>query len=103
MKTLRIFHDKSNIIWTHGLEGEGKFPQLVEDELKEYPSDTECIELIDNIKAFVMSDENTIVGGKLVIGKPREIIEPEPPRDLLAEIDQIKLDLKIIKTNLVII
>ena len=112
-KKLRVFYRKSDsqIVWNSSLEGKGVFPRAVGEELEMLPEikigatltsegtplggkpeDYSCIEVTDQptISAFVASDSNTVVKGKLVTGQPRPIVVPEPPRDLAAEIDKLK-------------
>jgi len=107
MKALRIFYDSTNkIIWNHGLEGTGKFPQSPTEELATYPMGTNCLEITDaqTIAAFLVSDTNQIVGGKLVVGTPRPPSPPPAPdRDLASELTQIEADIALIKAKLKII
>ncbi len=114
MKAVRVFYKKSNsqIVWSSSLEGDGVFPKTIEEELNALPSvkidalfptfegtplggipkDYACIEVADQpiISAFMASDSNTVVKGKLVTGIARPIVIPPPPRDLIAEIDTLK-------------
>ena len=97
---------------------DGKFPTTIEQNIEELPDkpqldatgsvildanenpfklggvpdDYACIEVTDQltISAFVASDSNTVVNGKLVTGTPRPIVIPEPPRDLAKEVDELK-------------
>jgi len=110
MKTLRVFYRKSDseIVWNSSLEGSGVFSRTVEEELEMLPStkvgttlisegtplgakpeDYSCIEVTDQslISAFMDSDSNTLVNGKLVTGTARPTPEPTPLRDLAKEID----------------
>jgi len=96
---LRVFYRKSNsqIVWNSSLDGDGVFPRTVEEELEKLPDimvgatltsegaplggkpeDYACIEVTDQptISAFMASDSNTVVGGKLVTGVPRPIVIP---------------------------
>ena len=60
------------------------------------PEDYACVEELDNQRASdaLDSDKNQVVDGNLIIGAERIIPEPIPPRDALAEIDDIKVKLK---------
>lgn len=114
IKALRVFYKKLDlqIVWNSSLEGDGVFPRTVEEELEKLPEikigatltsegiplsgkpeDYACIEVTDQptICAFVASDSNAVVDGKLITGTPRPIIEPIPVRDLAKEIDELKL------------
>lgn len=104
MKVLRVFFNSNQVIWIHGLKGEGNFPTTIEDDLGELLEGTSCIELTDSetIKAFMVSNSNSIEDGKLIIGEPCVIIEPEPPepeRDLAAEIDTLEARIKKLEEN----
>ncbi len=99
--TLRAFYRKSDskIVWTSSLEGTGKFPRTVQEELTALPDikigatrtsvgtslggvpeNFLCLEVTDAliIVAFIASDTNTIVGGELVVGMPRPLSPPPP-------------------------
>lgn len=117
-KALRVFYRKSNnqIVWTHELRGTGKFPTTITQDLAEIPDkiisreldadgsvigetrvggvvqNYSCIEEQDSQRASnaLLSDNNKISNGKLIIGSKRVIVEHQPPRDLLAEIDELK-------------
>lgn len=111
-KALRVFYRKSDnkIVWTHELRGTGEFPTTVEIDLSQIPGtmpdgktplrgvidDYECIEELDSQKAsaFLASDTNAVVNGKLIIGNPRSIIIPQSSRNLAAEIDELKAKIK---------
>ena len=108
IKAVRVFYRKSDsqIVWTRTLDGTGEFSTTIEQNLAEMPDnmpdgetplggvpeDYACIEVTDQttISAFMASDSNTVVKGKLITGTPRPIVIPEPPRDLVAEIDELK-------------
>lgn len=113
IKAVRVFYRKtdSQIVWNSSLEGDGIFPRTIEEELVTIPNvevgttetsegiplggapeDYACIEVTDQsiITTFIASDSNTVVKGKLITGTPRPIVIPEPPRDLVAEIDELK-------------
>ena len=116
IKAVRVFYRKldSKIVWAHTLMEPGEFPTTIEQDLAELPNvvisqeldanlnvisetklggsskDYACIEVTEKASDFLASDTNTIVDGALVIGLPRVIPVPIPPRNLAAEIDEIK-------------
>ena len=111
MKAVRVFYRKADnsIVWYHALEGSGKFPNSIEDDLTKlpqqrvgtillggYPNLYAGIEENDPSKAdaFLASDNNQIIDDVLVTGTPRPVVTPPPPRDLAAELDKLKAKLK---------
>ena len=93
MKAVRIYYNASGeIIWTSALEGPGEFPTPVKDELATMPRGTKVIATEDEaeIASFNTATGNRVVGGKLVIGTPYEPAPVVTPRDLAAEVDDIK-------------
>ncbi|MBA7591977.1 hypothetical protein ES708_34148 [subsurface metagenome] len=100
MKELRVFYLQGEVTWTHGLKGQGIFPNSIDDDLKKLPSGTKCLTLNepDKIAAFMSSDRNSVENDKLIIGEPgpepEPEPEPEPPRDPLAEIDNMRTKLE---------
>ena len=113
-RALRIFYQKSNnqIVWQHETRSpEGKTaisPTTIEEDLANIPDkmpdgetplgetlrDYGYIEVGEaDIDAYFASDNNRVIDNKLAVGTPRiEVEEPplEPPRDVLAEIDELK-------------
>lgn len=80
MKALRIFYnDTGQIIWTHGLEGSGQYPTSQDEDLKELPQGTKCLEIknVMTIEAFMASDNNRVVAvagdGTLVVGSSHPV------------------------------
>lgn len=114
-KALRVFYGKSDnkIVWTYELRGTGKFPTTISKDLAKIPGkmpdgetslggkpqDYACIKVMDAQRAiaFLKSDENKIVDGKVVIGAKRITPEPIPARDLTAEIDTLEARLRILE------
>jgi len=87
MKALRIYYNENgDIIWTSGLEGPGEFPLSVDDELKQLPVGTQCLEIADaaTIDSFSNHEGNKVIDGKLVLGVP---IIVTPPVDWQAHFD----------------
>ncbi len=117
-KAVRVFYRKSDnqIVWQYELRGPGEFPITVKDSLIEIPNkmpdgetqlggewqEYACIEELDSEKAvaFLASNENQIINDQLIIGTPRIIPEPIPPRDLEAELDENKAELDALKVQL---
>ena len=97
MEKLRIFYNKTNILWTHLVTGTGIFPNTVIEDLNALPKGTKCLEIIeqDTIKAFMRSDLNHVKNDVLIIGEPRPIIQPEIQRDIVAEFDELKAKLQL--------
>lgn len=111
MRNLRVFYRKSDneLVWyheTHSPEGvKAVCPSTIEQDLADLPnkmpdgenplggssSDYGSIEVKEaDIDAYLASDANKVVAGKLLIGEPRPEPEPIselPPRDLLAELE----------------
>lgn len=121
-KTVRVFYRKldNQIVWSSSLEGDGVFPITVEDELEKLPAikigttltfegvplggkpeDYSCIEVTDQptISAFLASDNNTMIEGKLATGAPRLIVESQPVRDFAKEIDELKAKVAELETK----
>lgn len=115
---LRVFYRKSDsqTAWVSTLDGAGEFPRSIEEELESLPDtkiidsfdlptgqevfhllggksdDYSCIEVNDQptISAFMASDSDAVVKGKLVTGAPRPVVFPTPVRDLAKELDELK-------------
>ena len=103
MKKLRIFYDESGqVIYTHGLEGPGKFPETKSEDLLNYPKGTKCIEKVSEsiIESFMASDDNKVENGKLIVGIPRPFIPIPEPRDLQAELDALKSEVEELKKEI---
>jgi len=93
MKALRIYYDtKGYVTWTSSLDGPGEFPVSASDELATMPRGTKVIAIDDEaeITSFNAATGNRVVDGKLVIGTPYEPAPVVTPRDLAAEVDDIK-------------
>ena len=101
-KALRIFYRKSDgqPVWTHELRGSGIFPTTPEQDLAQIPDkvgqgnidDYACIEEtnVQRAEAALDSDDNRILDGKLIVGAKRITPEAIQPRNLRAEIDELK-------------
>jgi len=117
---VRVFYRKSDndIVWSCELRGGGIFPTTVETDLTDIsnmmpdgktplggvPEDYACIVELDpeRTEGFLNSDENKIVDGALIIGAERITPKPTPtipPRDLVAEIDELKARLDSIEVK----
>ena len=108
---LRVFYRKSTneIVWNSTTDGE--FPYSTEQDIEKLPNtkpdgetpiggtpeDYSCLVVEDKteVDAFLASDDNTVVTGKLVSGLPRQVILPEPAKDVLKELDALKARIEV--------
>ncbi len=111
MRALRAFYRKSDnkVVWYHETIAPKGIraicPSTIEEDLAEIPatfggnkSDYGGIEVEEvEIEAFLKSDTNEIIAGKLKVGKPRPAPEPAPPEPAPPEPTEIDLLKKRVK------